>query len=152
MSWRRGITLALLLAVAAGTAACGVVSGTRPAPTPADFLGISSAFVTRGITVGHVVAGDPGCEDRTLSATAIRFDASGIDQSAPVTVYLYIFGDRDAYQKLRAAVDACARAYVTDPDTFVSIDAPPFVVVSQGPWGPAFRAAIRDGLTQAAGG
>jgi hypothetical protein len=33
----------------------------------------------------------------------------------------------------------------------VSIDAAPFVIVSQGPWQPRFSAAIRQGLTQAAG-
>jgi hypothetical protein len=147
----RGGFLALSYVVAIVVAGCGLVSRTPPAPTPADFLGISGAFFARGISVSQVVAGDAGCADPGLAKTAISFRASGLDQAAPVAVHLYIFGSRASYDKLRAAVDACAASYITDPQAFVSIDAPPFVIVSQGPWGPQFTAAIRQGLTQAAG-
>ena len=147
----RGGFLALCSAVAIAIAGCGLVSRTPPAPTPADFLGISGAFVSRGISVSQVVAGDAGCADPGLAKTAISFCASGLDQTAPVAVHLYIFGSRDSYDKLRAAVDTCAASYVTNPQAFVSIDAPPFVLVSQGPWGPQFTTAIRQGLTEAAG-
>jgi hypothetical protein len=143
--------LAVSCAIAILVFGCGLVSRTPPAPTPADFLGISGAFVSRGISVSQVVAGDAGCADPGLAKTAISFHASGLDQAAPVAVHLYIFGSRESYQKLRAAVDACAASYVTDPQAFVSIDAPPFVIVSQGPWGQRFNAAIRQGLTEAAG-
>ena len=132
-------------------AACGLVSRTPPVPTPADFLGISGAFVARGVSVSNVVAGDAGCNDPALAKTAISFRAAGLDQPAPVPVHLYIFGSRDSYQKLRASVDACAQSYITDPATFESIDASPFVVVGQGPWAPKFAAAIRAGLSEAAG-
>jgi hypothetical protein len=150
MAPRRGF-VALSCALAILIAGCGLVSRTPPAPTPADFLGISGAFFARGIAVSQVVAGDAGCADAGLAKTAISFRASGLDQATPVAVYLYIFGSRASYQKLRAAVDACAASYITDPGAFVSIDASPFVIVSQGPWGPQFTAAIRQGLTQAAG-
>jgi hypothetical protein len=139
----------LLAAVA--LASCGFVSRTPPAPTPADFLGISSAFVTRGIAVSQIVAGDAGCNDPALAKTAISFRASGLDQATAVPVHLYIFGSRDSYEKLRSSVDACARSFITDPETFESIDASPFVVLGQGPWGPRFTAAIRQGLAQSAG-
>ena len=99
----------------------------------------------------QVVGGDAGCADPGLAKTAISFRAAGLDQTAPVPIHLYIFGSRDSYQKLRTAVDACAGSYITNPDALVSIDAPPFVVVGQGPWGPGFTAAIRQGLTEAAG-
>ena len=147
---RADFPLACLVAVM--VAGCGVVSRTPPVPTPADFLGISSTFVLRGISVDRIVAGDAGCVDPVLSKTAISFRASGIDQAAPVAVHLYIFGSRESYEKLRTSVDACARSYITDADTLVSIDASPFVIVAQGPWGPRFSAAIRSGLTEAAGG
>ena len=124
---------------------------SAPVPTPADFLGISGNFVARGISVSQVVGGDAGCADPGLAKTAISFRAAGLDQTAPVPIHLYIFGSRDSYQKLRASVDACAGSYITNPNEFVSIDAPPFVVVSQGPWGPRFTAAIRQALTEAAG-
>lgn len=150
MASRRGF-LTLSCAVAIVISGCGLVSRTPPAPTPADFLGISGAFGARGIAVSQVVAGDAGCPDQGLAKTAISFRASGLDQAAPVAVYLYIFGSRASYQKLRTAVDTCAASYITDPEAFVSIDAQPFVIVSQGPWAPKFSAAIRQGLTQAAG-
>jgi hypothetical protein len=150
MAPRRGF-LAMSCVVAILISGCGLVGRTPPAPTPADFLGISGAFLARGISVSQVVAGDAGCADPGLVKTAISFRASGLDQSAPVAVHLYIFGSRDSYDKLRAAVDACAASYIADPQAFVSIDAPPFVIVGQGPWGPQFTAAIRQGLTQAAG-
>lgn len=138
-----------LLAIA--LTGCGVVSRTPPAPTPADFLGISSTLVRRGIAIERVVSGDAGCADATLSKTAISFRASGLDQTTPVAVYLYIFGSRESYQKLRAEIDRCAMSYVSDPETFASIDAPPFVIAGQGPWAPRFAAALREGLLEAAG-
>ncbi len=138
-----------LLAIA--IAGCGVVSLTPPAPTPADFLGISSTLVRRGIAIERVVSGDAGCADPTLSKTAISFRASGLDQATPVALYLYIFGSRESYQKLRAEIDRCAMSYVGDPETFASVDAPPFVIAGQGPWAPRFAAAIREGLLEAAG-
>jgi hypothetical protein len=150
MAPRRGFVV-MSCVVAIVLSGCGLVSRTPPAPTPADFLGISGAFVARGISVSQVVAGDAGCADSGLAKTAISFQASGLDQAAPVAVHLYIFGSRDSYQKLRTAVDTCAASFITDPQAFVSIGAPPFVVVSQGPWAPQFTAAIRQGLTQAAG-
>ena len=66
-------------------------------------------------------------------------------------IYLYIFGDREAFERLRASIDTCARSYVTDAETFESIEASPFVVAGQGPWAPQFDAALREGLTVAAG-
>jgi hypothetical protein len=150
MAPRRGFPV-VLCAVAVGVLGCSLVSRSAPVPTPADFLGISGNFVARGVSVSQVVAGDAGCADPGLAKTAISFRASGLDQASPVPIHLYIFGSRDSYEKLRPAVDACAGSYITNPDAFVSIDAPPFVVTGQGPWGPAFTAAIRQGLTEAAG-
>jgi hypothetical protein len=138
----------LLATIVAG---CGLASGTPPAPTPTDFQGIAADLVRRGITIDHVVSGDAGCADPALSRTAISFRASGLDQPAPAAIHLYIFGSEDSLQKLRPAIDTCARSYVTDPQTFESIDASPFVVAGQGPWGELFEAAIRAGLTEAAG-
>jgi hypothetical protein len=149
-SRRRVAALSCLLgAVLCG---CGLVSRTPPAPTPADFLGISGALVNRGVSIRNIVAGDAGCDDQGLAKTAISFRASGLDQPTQVPVHLYIFGSRDSYDKLRASVDACARSYITDPGTFESIDAEPFVIVGQGPWGARFTAAMRQGLSEAAGG
>ena len=144
------LPLALLLAAVA-VAGCGFVSRTPPAPTPADFQGIASAFVARGVSVSQIVAGDAGCNDPALARTAISFRASGLDQATAIPVHLYIFGSPASYEKLRSSVDACARSFVTDPETIESIDASPFVVVGQGPWAPRFTAAIRQALTQAAG-
>jgi hypothetical protein len=102
--------------------------------------------------VDTVVSGEPGCDDRDLTPTAIAFSAHGLDQPTPVRVHVYLFRDDAADQRLRSAVDACARAYVSDPDGYVSIDASPFVLTGQGPWGSQFVGALRAGLTSAATG
>lgn len=132
-------------------AACGRISTAEPAPTPADFEGIAAQLTKRGIALGEVVSGDAGCQDPTLVQTAIGFTASGLDEAQPVRIYLYIFRNRDAFERLRATVDECARAFVTDPETFETVEQSPFVVAGQGPWGPDFEAALREALMVAAG-
>jgi hypothetical protein len=132
-------------------AACGSLTVTPPAPTPADITGIASELTTRGLTLGHLVSGDAGCDDPGLIPTAIGFDASGLDQAEPVRLRLYIFRNREAFERLRAAVDMCARSYVTDPDGFESVEQSPYVLAAQGPWPPQFKAAVQDALEAAAG-
>jgi hypothetical protein len=130
---------------------CGLVSTSPPAPTPADFQGIAATLVRNGIEIDHVVSGEAGCTDRELARTAIALDASGLDQATPTRIYLYIFRNREAFERLRSTVDACARAYVTDPDAFESVERSPFVVAGAGPWGPRFRQTVRAAIVEAAG-
>ena len=138
--------IALLLA-----SACSYVETTPPAPTPADFGGIAIEFAKRGLHLDHVVSGDPGCTDKILAPTAIAFDADGLDQPTPVRIYLYAFADRATFERLRSSIDTCARTYVTDPQTFESIEESPYVIASQGPWGTQFEGILRTGLKAAAG-
>jgi hypothetical protein len=142
---------ALVLGIALLVSGCGLVSTVSPAPTPADFQGIALTFTTRGLSLDHAVAGDAGCPDSVLTPTAIGFDASGLDQPTVVRIHVYIFADKPTYERLRATVDNCARSYVTDPSTFASVEVSPFVIAGQGPWGPKFEQALRDGLEVAAG-
>ena len=137
--------------VALLVAACSYVETGPPAPTPADFPGIAIEFQKRGLHVGDPVSGDAGCNDSVLTPTAISFDISGMDQTTPVKVYLYVFRNRATYERLRSTIDACARSYVTDPENFESVEQSPFVLAGQGPWGTAFEAALRDGIVVAAG-
>jgi len=141
--------LGLLVAVLA-VSACGTIS-TSPAVTPADFQGVAGAMRTQGIALDHLVSGDAGCPDPTLTKTAIGFDASGLDQSTVIRVRIYIFGNADSYQRLRSTIDACAAAFVTDPATFQSIDDSPYVLAGQGPWAPKFEAALRQALKATVG-
>ena len=97
------------------------------------------------------MSGDAGCDDRVLAPTAISFEASGLDQATPVKIYTYLFADRATFERLRPTVDACARSYVTDPDTYESAEQSPFVVAGQGPWGPQFEAKLREVLAVTAG-
>jgi hypothetical protein len=142
----RAFALTLVVVIAG----CSALSGRSPAPTPADFAGIAANLVRRGITVTRVVSGDAGCDDRTLARTAISFEASGADQPSPVKLHLFSFADQEAFDRLRPAIDACARSFVIDPETFSSIDASPFVLAGQGPWSPEFEARLRAGLQEAA--
>jgi hypothetical protein len=140
-----------LLLSALVIAGCGTVETNPAAPSPADFGGIISEFAKRGVVATRVVSGDAGCADPVLVPTAISFDAAGLDQATTVHVYLYIFNNRAAFERLRPTIDACARSFVTDPQTYQSIDQSPFVLAGQGPWGTAFEKALRDGLSVAAG-
>jgi len=83
-------------------------------------------------------------DDPDLIRTAIRFDATGLDQTAPATLYLYVFRNRDAFERHRAEIGPCAAAYVGDPETFEQIEQSPYVVASQGPWAPQFEAALLE--------
>ena len=148
---RIGLLVSALVASVLVVSACGVISTSAPAPTPADFQGIAEEFVTRGIVLDHLVSGDAGCADQKLTQTAIGFDASGLDQADVVRVRIFIFRDAEAYSRLRSTIDACAAAFVTDPSAFESIDDSPFVLAGQGPWAPEFKAALRQALDVAAG-
>ena len=145
----RGLLGLLLSALV--IAGCGTVETTPAAPTPADFGGIISEFAKRGVVATHVKSGDAGCLDPVLIRTSIAFDAQGLDQRTTVRVYLYIFSNRSVFERLRSTIDDCARSFVTDPQTYQSIDESPFVIAGQGPWGTAFEQALRDGLAVAAG-
>ncbi|MEO6207613.1 MAG: hypothetical protein ABIP77_06640 [Candidatus Limnocylindrales bacterium] len=143
--------LSAVLGVALILAACGTITTTAPAPTPADFQGLATELTVRGIAIDDLVSGDAGCDDKVLNPTAIGLTANGLDQAEPVRIYLYIFRDRAAFERLRATIDGCARSFVTDPATFESVEQSPFVLAGQGPWAPRFEAAIRDALLVAAG-
>ncbi len=140
-----------MLAALLLTAGCDAISTTPPAPTPADFQGIASELTKRSVVIDDLVSGDAGCTEPALIPTAIGLTASGLDQAEPVRLYLYIFRNRTSFEKLRADVDTCARSFVTDPETFETIEQSPFVVAGQGPWAPDFEAAVRTALEVAAG-
>ena len=141
-------TAAASAVLAVTVAACGAISTSPPAPTPADFGGIANELGKQGVTVTDIVSGDA---DRELIPTAIAFDASGLDEATPARIYIYIFRNRSSFEKLRARIDTCARSFVTDPETFESVEQSPYVLAGQGPWAPRFEAAIRAGLEVAAG-
>jgi hypothetical protein len=149
--FRRALGLACLFAVALVAWGCGRISLEAPEATPADFQGIAGELTKAGVVIDHLVSGDAGCDDPTLIPTAIGLDASGLDQTEPVRIYLYIFRNRDSFDKLRPTVDDCARSFVTDPETFETVEQSPFVLAGQGPWAPEFEAAIRSALEVAAG-
>jgi hypothetical protein len=48
-------------------------------------------------------------------------------------------------------VEACAAQWATDPANFELIRISPYVVAGQGPLPPAFKDALRAGITAAAG-
>ena len=152
ISLRVAVTTAALLFVASlGLAACGSISTTAPAPTPADFQGLATELTIRGVAIDDLVSGDAGCADKVLIPTAIGITADGLDQDEPVRIYLYIFRNREAFERLRATIDACARSYVRDAETFETVEQSPFVLAGQGPWAPKFEAAIREALLVAGG-
>jgi hypothetical protein len=143
--------VAAVVAAALLVTACGSIAVKPPAPTPADITGIATELTSRGLTLGRLVSGDAGCEDPTLVPTAIGFDASGLDQTDTVRVRIYIFRNRETFERLRSSVELCARAYVADPEAYEEVAQSPYVVAAQGPWPPRFEAAVREALAEAAG-
>ena len=143
--------LTLALALGLSLAACDALRGTAPTSAPGDFGDLAQAFGVRDIRAEHAISGDAGCDDITLAPTAISFDASGLDQPEPVRLRVFLFRNDDAYQRRRADLDACAAAFASDPATFELIDASPFVIAGQGPFGPEFKDALREALVEAAG-
>ena len=146
---RRLQPLAALLLTIVG--ACSTISTSSPEPTPADFEGIAAQLAKLGVAPSGVVSGDAGCQDPTLVPTSIGFTAQGLDQAEPVRIHLYIFRNREAFERLRASVDDCARSFVTDPETYETIEESPYVVAAQGPWAPKFEDGFRMALKVAAG-
>ena len=147
--WMRGAALAVVLA--GGLAGCAGLLQSPPVPDPEPFPGIAGQLGRFGVDVASWASGDDGCDDPSLSPTAIRFDAAGLDQATAVHLRIYIFRDRDAWERRLADVDACASAWADDPASFEIIQVSPYVVAGQGPWAPQFDAALRKGLTEAAG-
>ena len=132
-------------------AGCGAVTVTPPAPTPADFTGIATELTKRGLVLDKLTSGDAGCDEQTLTQSAIGFAAKGLDQADPVRLRIYIFRNRDAFDRLRSTVDTCARSYVTDPATYEALEQSPYVLTGVGPWPPRFRAVLEEALRVAAG-
>ena len=147
----RAVVLVRACLVAAVVAACNGPVGASPRATAADFPGLTQAWAHAGILATDIRSGDPGCDDTTLVGPAISFSGQGLDQDEPTRIHLYIFRNREAYDRRRADVDRCAAQFATDPATFESVDAPPFVAVGAGPWGQEFRDALRRVMAEGAG-
>jgi hypothetical protein len=132
-------------------AGCSALLDPAPTPTPQPFPGIVGELEHVGIDALSWSAGDAGCDDATLTPTAIRFEADGLDQTNPIQLRIYIFRDRATWDRRSSDVEACAGEWATDPATFEILRISPYVVAGQGPWPPEFKAALRAGITAAAG-
>jgi len=138
-------------AVALLVAACGTITVTEAPATPTDFPGLTGRLNAAKIEVGDWVSGDAGCEDPDLIPSAISFSAQGLDQATPLTMRLYVFRNRAAFERHRDQVGPCAQSWVTDPQTYEEVQQSPYVLAGQGPWAPGFEAALRAVLEGAAG-
>ena len=146
---RRFASLAVVAVVV--LAGCSAILEDQPVATPVPFPEIAGILGQRGLVVSNYTSGDAGCEDQNLIPTAIAFDLAGLDAAQPLRLRIYIFRDRETWQRRRPDVDACAALWTTDPATFEFVDASPYVVAGQGPWPPRFKAALRAAITEAAG-
>jgi hypothetical protein len=147
----RRLVRALVMAAALAVAGCDAILEPTPEATPADFPGIAGQLANRGLDLGDIVSGDDGCNDDSLTATAIGFDASGLGQAEPVRLRVYIFRNGETYDRRRPDVDACVAQWATDPAMVEMVDARPFVLAGQGPWAAEFKAAVRAAMAEAAG-
>jgi hypothetical protein len=146
---KRAFAAAVL--VAGIVSGCGALTVSPPAAGPDSFPELSGQLGRLGVTIEDWTSGDDGCDDPTLAPTAIRFEAQGVDQASPVTLRIYIFRNKDAWEKRQPDVDACVAEWADDPATFQIVSTSPYIVAGQGPWPPGFSSAIRAALTAAAG-
>lgn len=147
----RRIALPSLLSLAFVLAGCAGLLQSPPVPDPASFPEITGQLGRFGVEVLNWTAGDPGCDDPSLSPTSIRFEAKGLDQPTPVQLRIYIFRNREAWERRMADVDTCAARWAADPATFEILQVSPYVLAGQGPWPPQFDEAVRKGIQEAAG-
>ena len=141
---------AVLVVVAGCGSSLDALRGT-PSATPADFTGLARFLADRDLAAGDVVSGDAGCDDRTLTPTAISFHLSGAGIARPTIARVYLFRDDAAYRRLRASVDACAAAWIGDRSTLLMVDASPYVLVTDGITDQGAIDAVRAALHEAAG-
>jgi hypothetical protein len=144
-------SLALLVLAAAAFSGCSALSGAAPTPTPESFPGIADELATVGVTVLNWVSGDAGCDDATLTPTAIAFTAKGLDQATPIQMRIYIVRDRATWDRRTSDVEACVSQWATDPPNVELMQISPYSVAGQGPMGPQFKDALRQGITTSAG-
>ncbi len=145
------ILAALLLLLVAG---CGSVlddARGEPAATPTNFNGLVEQLAAREFAVANVVSGDPGCSDQVLVPMAIAFELSGGGLEGAAQARVYRFKSDESYQRLRASVDTCAAAWISDPATLLMVDASPYVLVTEGVPAGAAADAIRAAVREAAG-
>jgi hypothetical protein len=149
---RRHLALHVVIFVlATSLAGCSALLDSPPTPAPEPFPGIVGQLGRFGIDVTSWTSGDPGCSDSTLSPTAVRFEADGLDQATPVSLRIYIFKDHEAWDRRLSDVDSCAAAWATDPTTFEQLQISPYVLTGQGPWPPGFADALKKGVAASAG-
>ena len=139
------------MAVALSLGGCANLLESAPTQDPQPFPEITGQLGRFGITVSDWVSGDPGCDDPSLSPTSIRFHAVGLDQASPVVLRIYIFRNREAWDRRLADVDTCAASWASDPATFEQLQVSPYVVAGQGPLPPGFKAALLSAITAASG-
>jgi hypothetical protein len=143
--------LAVLVLASLAFAGCSALNGAAPTPTPESFPGIADELATVGVTVVNWVSGDAGCDDASLTPTAIAFTARGLDQSTPIQLRIYIFRDRATWDRRPADVEACVAQWASDPANVELMQISPYSVAGQGPMGTKFKDALRQGLTTSAG-
>ncbi len=148
---RRSLAVALVAIVTIVAGGCGEVLETPPTHAPESFPEIVAQLGRFGVNAANWVSGDDGCADATLSPTAIRFEAAGLDQARPVTLRIYIFRNREVWERRRADAEACVASWVDDPGAVELVDPSPYVLAGQGPWGREFEAAVRRALQEASG-
>ncbi|HEX2625956.1 MAG TPA: hypothetical protein VHL56_03530 [Candidatus Limnocylindrales bacterium] len=143
--------LAATVLAAAMLSGCGALTVSPPAAGPESFPELSGQLARLGVSIEDWTSGDDGCDNPTLAPTSIRFEAKGLDQPTPITLRIYIFRNRDAWEKRQPDVDACVAEWADDPSTFEIVSTSPYILAGQGPWPPGFGSAIRAALTAAAG-
>ncbi|MCI0585126.1 MAG: hypothetical protein L0227_19910, partial [Chloroflexi bacterium] len=79
-------------------------------------------------------------------------EAQGLDQPTPVRLRIYIFRNREAWERRLADVDTCAAEWAVEPATFELLQVSPYVLAGEGPWPTDFGEAVERAIREAAGG
>ena len=69
-----------------------------------------------------------------------------------MALHLYRFHDEEALARNLGAVAACAESFIVDPAALEQIEAGPYLVIGEGPWGERFNETLTQGLERSAAG
>jgi hypothetical protein len=122
-----------------------------PGPTPGSMDDVIAAIVLQGITVQHLVSGDPGCNVASLHEDAVHMTlAVGEQTSAPFDVYFFNWKNQAKFDAAAPDFAACMADY--ENARLGGLNRPPLSVLTAYPWracGPGWTSELYSKLAGA---
>jgi hypothetical protein len=137
--------------VAALIGACR--AGGAASPSPPGFEEIFGELARRGATVSEIVSGDPGCDDPSLVANAVRFTVV-LSDGTRRQVHLFGFRNDVALANAAGSLERCRADFagrVEPGATIGATTAGPYYAFG-APWSAELEVLLREAALPRAGG